>query len=126
MAQDIQTILDNAKNLVIKVTGSGAGTTTIVDASALNPSCTRLNLLRAAGNFGASTSGTLLWDATTDVTIITLNEFSNHDAWDFCYFGGIPNNGGAGVTGDVNLTITGTGVYTLVLTFSKQDPVREA
>jgi hypothetical protein len=64
----------------------------------------------------------LLWDATTDVTLLNLS--GSNDA-DMCFeaFGGIPNNAGAGVTGDVLLTTAATTPYTLVMHFVKSDPV---
>jgi hypothetical protein len=52
----------------------------------------------------------LLWDATTDVPIMTLETDTSFDH-DFSKFGGIVNNGGAGKTGDILITtngITGT------------------
>lgn len=102
-----QTILDNARNTVMKLTstsdGTGESAVTKVDVSALNgaPSFVKLNRVRYSV---AGMVVRLLWDATADVTILDLQ---GDGFLDFSGFGGIPNNAGAGVTGDIQLTTIG-------------------
>ncbi len=60
----------------------------------------------------------LNWDATTPVAAWALPYQSNEG--DFCFrdFGGLPNKGGTGITGDITLTTTGLAagdVVTVVL-----------
>jgi hypothetical protein len=59
----------------------------------------------------------LLWDATTDVLAIALPSDVS-DTLDFREIGGLKNNAGSGVTGDIQFTTVGhaTGdTYTIVL-----------
>lgn len=107
---DIQTIRDDARNLVIRVylasdgaTGDLAATT-LVTASGLNGVPDTLKLVRvhsAITGFQAK----LLWDATTDDELIHLS--ADAIEADFCHFGGIPNPKSTGSTGNVNITTTG-------------------
>lgn len=120
MASVIQVLEDSARNYVIKVTGTGAvAAELIVDVSALATPCPRVKLWSVAYDIGVGTVATLLWDATTDVTIVTLSEGPGQTL-DFKKIGGINNTNAAGFTGDVLLTTTGAGQYTLVLWFVKK------
>ena len=63
----------------------------------------------------------ILWDATTDVFAWMLPQNSNY-LMDLSSFGGIPNNAGAGVTGDVlftTLDASSGDTYTVVLEMVK-------
>jgi hypothetical protein len=117
-----QTLVDGARNVVMKFTntsdGSGESAITKVDVSELNAAPTRVTIDKIHYN----TSGMLvrlLWDADTDVTIVDLQGDGCMDAKDF---GGLYNNAGAGVTGDVKLTTVGHtsgDSYTLILEMHK-------
>ena len=48
----------------------------------------------------------ILWDATTDVLCETIPE-NQFYLMDYSSFGGLPNNAGSGVTGDVLFTTVG-------------------
>ena len=109
---EVQTINDGDRNLVIKVhiDGDGSGeetATNIVDISTLSGSPTSLRLLSILSGF-VGFSAELLWDATADVHLFEIPDYE----LDMCFkhFGGIPNNAGAGVTGDVLITTTGLGL----------------
>ena len=102
-----QTLYDGRRRAVMKFTnlsdGTGESAVLKVDVSALQgaPTSVRIDKIHY------STSGmvaTLLWDADTDVRILDLQ---GEGTFDFCGFGGLVNNGGAGVTGDIKLTTTG-------------------
>ena len=63
----------------------------------------------------------LLFDASTDVLAIQLgeNQSGHHD---YTKFGGIPNNAGSGVTGDINFTSVNHSsgdTYTIILYLRK-------
>ena len=120
----VQTILDGPRNLIINVTGTGAeANTKIVTVSALNVPCTRLRLKDVTYNLGPSASMELLWDATTPVVITELYGSNDADV-KFYDTAGIPNNAGAGVTGDVLLNGgTASTPYSLYIHFLKSDPV---
>lgn len=117
-----QTIIDGERNVVMKFTntsdGTGESAVTKVDVSALNGAPSRVKIT----NIHYSVAGMvarLLWDADTDVTIVDL-QGDGH----FCAerFGGLINNGGAGVTGDIKLTTVGHtsgDSYTIVLEMQK-------
>lgn len=125
MSFTTQVIEEGFRNYVLKVDGSGTDTAALlVDVSALNPPCTRVRLKRITYSLESASDLTLLWDATTDVVLLNLH--GSNDA-DMCFeaTAGIPNNAGAGVTGDVLLTTPAaqTSSYTLYLEFIKSDPV---
>lgn len=123
MANTIQLIEEGPRNYIIKVNGPGGDAKAlIVDVSTLNPPCTRVRLKKLQYNFDPAGTAELFWDAATPASI--MNVFGGNDA-DMCFeeFGGIPNNAGAGVTGDVTLDTKATTPYSMVLHFVKSDPV---
>lgn len=107
-----QTILDGPRNAVMMFTNvsDGSGETAVlkVDVSALSAGpngapCTGVTVWRVLYDiFGMSVS--MLWDATTDVRFLVLAGYGNHD---FGETSGIPNNAGAGKTGDILFTTNG-------------------
>jgi hypothetical protein len=119
-----QTLIDGIRNVVQKFTnasdGTGESAVVKVDVSALNGAPPRVRLMRAH----YSTAGMairLLWDATTDVTIFEVGP-DQTGCLDFTAFGGLYNNAGTGVTGDIMLTTIGHTAgdsYTLVLEMVK-------
>ena len=122
---EAQTINDGERNLVVKVhidgDGSGEETATLlIDMSAYNNSPTSLRLDRVqAALTGFSVE--LLWDATTDVHATNIPDFDVSQ--DFGHIGGLNNNAGTGVTGDVNFSTVGLGsgdTGTMMLYFTKK------
>lgn len=120
-----QTILDGERLFIGKFTNisDGTGETGVVkiDVSALSAN--------AAGNacngvkinkIWAQTQGMsvdILWDANTDVLCETIPE-NQFYLMDYSSFGGLPNNAGTGVTGDVLFTTVGAASgdrYTIVI-----------
>lgn len=107
-----QTILDGSRRLVIKwyLSSDGvAGELTdqiVVDVSALTPAATSVSLERVIWSINGF-DAILEWDATADVEILRLG--ANASTSDLCMkdFGGIWNNAGVGVTGDIVLTTSG-------------------
>lgn len=123
MAFTVQVIEEGFRNYIIKVDGSGTDTAALlVNVSTLNPPCSRVRLKKITYSLDPAASLQLLWDATTDVPL--LNVFGSNDA-DMCFedTAGIPNNAGAGVTGNVLLTTPAaqTSAYTLYLSFIKSN-----
>lgn len=117
-----QTILDGARNVVMKFTnlsdGTGESAVAKVDVSALNGAPTSVKINKIHYNVTGMVA-TLLWDADTDVRIVDL---AGDGCFDFTGFGGLPNNGGTGVTGDIRLTTTGHtsgDSYSIVLEMAK-------
>lgn len=117
---NIQVLEEGPRNLVIKVDGTGGDSAApLVDVSALNPACTRVRLMKAKYDVsGTAALVTLLWDATAAVPIIYM---SSGPGQELCFHkeGGITNNAGAGVTGDVLITSTASTNFSLVLWFAK-------
>lgn len=100
----VQIINDGPRNLVIKVDGTGAETNTkIVDVTTLTPPCTTLSLASIVYSLAPAAAMQLLWEATADV--VAWNLFgSGGVVAPFMLTSGIPNNAGAGVTGNVLLS----------------------
>lgn len=118
-----QTILDGARYAVMKFTnlsdGTGESAVLKVDVSALSGAPSSVSIKRIHYDVSGMVA-TLLWDADTDVRIADLG--SNTGTMDFSEFGGLPNNAGAGKTGDILLTTTGHSSgdsYTIILEMVK-------
>jgi len=117
MAFEVQTIIDGHRNVVVKVTGIDTDTGIAVDVSALAPSCTRVNIDRLWFVCASGQTAQIMWDATVDVLAVGLA--GNSEDMDFTKFGGLTNNAGAGVTGDIQVNGVGVGNFTIILHCSK-------
>ena len=124
-----QTIQDGEKIAVLKFTnvsdGSGESAVKKVDASALNANnlgeaCTRVSVARIYwATRGMAVN--LEFDASTNVLLTGLPADSTGDEY-YDLFGGIPNNAGSGITGDIDLTTVGHSsgdTYSIVLVLNK-------
>lgn len=102
-----QTLIDGPRNVVMKFTntsdGTGESAVLKVDVSTLSGAPARVRIKRVHYSV-AGMVARLIWDATTDVTILDLQGDGHFEAE--C-FGGLYNNAGAGVTGDILLTTVG-------------------
>ena len=119
------TLLDGTKTTVMKFTAEIGGTedeaaVVKVDVSELAGAPTSVKIQR----IWYTTDGIsvkILFDATTDVLAYTVpNSYSGYI--DFRSFGGVLNNAGAGVTGDISFTTIGGGAgdsYSIVMEVSK-------
>ena len=104
-----QTILDGERLAILKFTGlvDTAETNVVkVDVSTLNPegalACTGCKLNKIwAYIHGCEVE--LQWAASTPLMIVNLPQNSSYHM-DYSSFGGIPNNSGAGKTGDITFT----------------------
>ena len=122
-----QTIIDGTRNAVVKVVGTLTAAdqpqTTIVTASALAFAPPFLRIMHVDYSISDGIEVQLLWHATVDTLIMPL---AGRGRMSFVDFGGLTNNAGAGVTGDIDLLTTGgaaaTGevVYTIILELVKQ------
>lgn len=106
-ATSSQTIIDGPRNVVVKLTntsdGTGEAAVLKVDVSTLSGAPTRVRVERIRYSV-AGMVARLLWDADTDVTMVDLQ---GDGVLDCTGFGGLINNAGTGVTGDINLTTVG-------------------
>ena len=123
-----QTIFDGARKAIMKFTnisdGTGESAVLKVDVSELasqdGAACTSVNIEKIE----AITQGMavdILWDATTDVICLTIGT-DQFQTYDFTRFGGLPNNAGAGKTGDIRFTTIGHASgdrYTIILEMIK-------
>lgn len=102
-----QTLIDGPRNAVMKFTntsdGTGESAVLKVDVSALSGAPSKVTI-KAIRYSVAGMVARLLWDADTDVTIVDLQ---GDGCLDCSGFGGLSNNAGAGVTGDILLTTVG-------------------
>lgn len=101
-----QTLMDGAKVVVMKFTSASDGTgesgVVKVDVSALSGAPTSVKIMRmwySTNGMGAR----LLWHADTSVLAWVIPE-SHSGEFDFTSFGGIQNNAGTGVNGDIKLS----------------------
>ena len=116
-----QILRDGRRNLVMKFTnisdGSGESAVTKVDVSSLSESPARVRITR----IDYTTAGIgldILWDADTDVLALTIPQDMS-DSIDYRWFGGVTNNAGAGMTGDIKFSTNNSPLagdrYTVVL-----------
>lgn len=108
----LQTLHDGPKNLVVKAHFVGDGT----DASSVELlDISDYSGYVAAGAFvkiekiwfsGATFDIELEWDASSNVDILTLSGEGGYEL-DFRDIGGLINNAGSGITGDIDFTTTG-------------------
>ena len=125
-----QTLQDGEKVVVQKFTnisdGTGESAVVKVDVSALSTNargqaCTGVTIEEIWWQcIGMKVQ--ILFDASTDVMAIELgeNQSGNHD---YTIFGGLINNAGSGVTGDINFTTVGhssADTYTIILYMRKK------
>jgi hypothetical protein len=120
-----QTLLDGERLFIGKFTNisDGTGETAVVK---INPSTLSVNAYGRACNgvkinkIWATTHGMevrILWDATTDVFAWMIPQNTNY-LMDFSSFGGLQNNGGTGVNGNVLFTtvdMSAGDMYTIVI-----------
>lgn len=119
-----QTLLDGPRNLVILLTGvldtSNEARAIKVDVSTYDPATLKVRVDKIQYSTTGALQVLLDWDATTDVTFAVLTGSGELEA---CKFGGLQNNAGAGVTGDIFLTTlgwsAGTLSYTILLEMTK-------
>ena len=123
----------SAKNILVKLTnisdGTGESAVAKVDVSTLAKSrsgdaCSRVNIEEIYYDiFGMRVD--LLWNASSNVICKVLGSNGAHTSsgyMDFRDFGGLTNNAGSGVNGDLLLTTTGHTSgdhYTIILKLSK-------
>ena len=120
-----QVILDGERLYIAKFTnisdGTGETGALKIDVSTLTPSsfskaCNGVKI----NKIWAQTQGMgvdILWDATTDVLCETIPADKFY-LMDYSSFGGLPNNAGAGKTGDVLFSTVGAAAgdrYTIVI-----------
>ena len=107
---------DGEKKLIVYcsvLSDGSASSSTLVDVSALNTStlngesCAHVSLNRIWYTIGGGTDApaSLDWDASTDVTFLTM---SYDNAFDFSTIGGLQNTAASGYTGDVLFVIPST------------------
>lgn len=115
-----QTLQDGERNAVIHgvITGDGLGELTdglLVDVSGLSgaPSTVKIAKIKCTSTSAIST--VLEWDATANVAVFVVPENADIDI-DYRDVGGLQNNAGAGITGDIVATTTGeaAGEYAII------------
>ena len=129
-----QTIVDTDKRAIIKLTnlsdGSGESAVAKVDVSALNANakgetCSRVTIDQIWYDIGGMRLA-IYFDASTSALALTVGgsaaagNVQGH--MDFRSFGGIKNNAGSGINGDIDLSTSGhTNLdhYTIVLELRK-------
>jgi len=129
-----QKIIDDDKKLVYKFTnisdGSGESSVEKIDVSGLDTNsegdtCARVTLTQIWYDLGGMRVA-IEWNATSNVVALVLGGSAAAGVetghFDFREWGGIPNNAGSGVNGDVDITTHGHTAhdhYTIVAEFIK-------
>ncbi len=126
----LQTIHDGLRTLIVKcnIIGDGSGeetATMLIDISTYasmpnqgTPTSCAIDKIQA---WIEGFSVRLLWEADTDVAAIQLQQGETEQ--DFRHSGGLINNAGTGVTGDIKFTTVGLGSgdqATILLTLHKK------
>jgi hypothetical protein len=123
-----QILFQGDKQVIMKFTNASDGTgetnVTKVDVSTLTPyqqrACTGVQIDRIYGlTHGMEVR--LLWEATTNVTILTFPQ-NTAQTMDFNDFGGLENNAGTGKTGNIlftTLDASSGDAYTIILVMRK-------
>lgn len=119
-----QTILDGPRKLVMLFTGvldtSNEARVIKVDVSTFDPAPTKVKIDKIDYSVSGTLKVILDWDATTDVVFAALSGQGSLCAEKI---GGLQNNAGSGVTGDIALTTagyaSGTETYTLLVEMTK-------
>jgi len=113
----IQILEDGPRNVVVKLSGildtADIASTTLLDPAALSTmdgrtpgiTPTRLKIQKISYNIETGLAVNLFWDATTPLLIASL--VTSGDDLKFRKFGGLWDNGGAGVTGLITFTTQG-------------------
>ncbi len=116
-----QTLVDGERNLVMKFTnisdGTGESAVTKVAAATYGTNVRIMKIHYSTAGMGVD----ILWDATSDVLAWHLPA-DRGGTLDFTRFGGISNNGGSGVTGNIQFTTVGHTAadrYTILLEMAK-------
>lgn len=125
-----QVLQDGVRNAVIKITGvldtSDVSSTVVVDVSTLFLSPTTVRIDHIDYSIGDPLEVVLWWAATTPVAILPI---AGRGRMSYASFGGLINNAGVGVTGDITLTTTnydsGTRVFSIVLELVKTGVINE-
>lgn len=117
MAFNTQVLANGPRNYIIKVDGAATeAASSLVDVSAIG--CSEVHLEEITYDVLEGAVVELLWDATSDVSAFKSSGHEGNKC--FSEYGGIPNNAGAGKTGDVLLTVTGTSpTYWFIAKFKK-------
>lgn len=118
-----QTLVDGERNAVMKFTsvsdGTGEAAVLKVNASALSGAPSTVKITKIQYDIQGM-SVNVLWDATTDVPAIVLS--TGQATLDFTKMGGLQNNAGAGITGNILFTTIGHTLgdtYSIVLHMKK-------
>lgn len=126
MADNVTTqiLVDGPRNAVIKFTnisdGTGEAQVTKVNPATLSGAPSRVSIERIQA-WTAGMGVDILWDATADVLAMHIPDLQASDV-DLRDVGGIPNNGGAGVTGFIQFTTVAHTLgdrYTIILYLKK-------
>ena len=102
MAYTTQTLVDSDFETITKttITGTNGTATKIIDVSALAGAATDPRVSIVACQWSVSSTSEIEWDATSNVTCLTLNGNGSYNAGSQS-LPSLANNAGSGITGDI-------------------------
>tara|TARA_B100001059_G_C17672307_1_gene495204 strand:- start:387 stop:773 length:387 start_codon:yes stop_codon:yes gene_type:complete len=102
MAYTTQTLVDSDFETVTKttITGTNGTATKVVDVSALAGAATDPRVSIVACQWSVSSTTEIEWDATSNVTCLTLNGTGSYNGSGQS-LPSLANNAGSGITGDI-------------------------
>ena len=120
MAIATQTIVDSDFEIITKhtITGTNGTALKVVDVSEIAGAATAPRVSIVACQWTVSSVTEIEWDATSNVTALTLNGNGTYNG------GGqslpsLPNNAGSGVTGDIYIENDGACTGTIIIKMKK-------
>ena len=120
MAIATQTLVDSDFEIITKhtITGTNATALKVVDVSEIAGAATNPRVSIVACQWTVSSVTEIEWDATSNVTALTLNGNGTYNG------GGqslpsLPNNAGSGVTGDIYIENDGACTGTIIIKMKK-------
>jgi hypothetical protein len=120
MAFVTQTLVDSDFELITKTTisGTNATATKIIDVSEVAGAATAPRVSIVACQWTVSSVLEIEWDATTNVTCMSLNTNGSYNAGSQS-LPSLANNAGSGITGDIFFENDGACVGTIILKMRK-------
>jgi len=124
LAATTQLLEDGPRNVVAKIAGTADTMDPLLFSSIIpgwpgQPLASALGIKKIEFNIESGTSIQLYWEASVNKLILSL---AGWDTQDYTKFGNLWNNAGAGKTGNILMSKTGSGAFSMIIWMIKQRP----